>query len=89
MTGTGESLADTHTEAGGALWGSPSCDTILFLLPDRRPAARGGGGEGSKDTPLLGWRETREREPTPDTPHPTPNHKHVTLKQSRSPMTME
>ncbi|MED6257785.1 hypothetical protein ATANTOWER_031391 [Ataeniobius toweri] len=54
----------------GILWVSPSCDTILFryLTEGQQLEERGKGG---KDTPLLGWRETREREPNPDPPPPT------------------
>ncbi len=70
MTGTGESLADTHIhmnrhmEAGGATLGFTVLWYYPVLLPDRGPAARR-EGEGGKDTPLLGWRETRERKPNP------------------------
>ncbi|MEQ2290740.1 hypothetical protein AMECASPLE_006139 [Ameca splendens] len=54
----------------GILWVSPSCDTILFryLTEGQQLEERGKGG---KDTPLLGWRETRERQPNPDPPPPT------------------
>lgn len=89
----------SHTDVwrqAGPLWVSPSCDTILFCyLTEGQQLVEGGKGE--KDTPLLGWRETRKREPSPaplffkkkthsDSP---PLCKHVTLKQTRSPEIMK
>lgn len=57
----------SHTDVwrqAGPLWVSPSCDTILFCyLTEGQQLVEGGKGE--KDTPLLGWRETRKREPSP------------------------
>lgn len=78
MTGTGESLADTHIhmnrhmEAGGATLGF----TVLWYYPVFCYLTEGQqleeeGGRGGKDTPLLGWRETRERKPNP-APAPSP-----------------
>lgn len=58
-----------HMEAGGATLGFTVLWYYPVLLPDRGPAARR-EGEGGKDTPLLGWRETRERKPNPANPLP-------------------
>lgn len=101
MTGTGESLADTHIhinrhmEAGGATLGFTVLWYYPVLLPDRRPAARREweGGESHSTSRLE--RDARKKAQPSLSPFffqtlrlPT-LCKHVTLKQTCSPQTIK